>query len=106
MKLARDTGLVFGRYFGVFIRNPAWVALGVLQPVIYLVLFAPLLEPISKLQGFGQGGAYNVFVPGLLVQLGLFGAAGVGFSLIRKLGAGGIVRVRGDTVRRGRPFGG
>jgi len=43
MKLARDTWLVFGRYFGLFIRNPAWVAIGVLQPVIYLVLFAPLL---------------------------------------------------------------
>src|SRR4030088_658298 len=44
MKVARDTWLVFGRYFGVFIHNPAWVALGVLQPVIYFVLFAPLLN--------------------------------------------------------------
>src|SRR6202171_4592165 len=101
MKLARDTGLGFGRSFGVFIRSPAWVALGVVQPVIYLVLFAPLLEPISKLQGFGQGGAYNVFVPGLLVQLGLFGAAGVGFSLIGELRAGVIARLRVTPVSRG-----
>src|ERR1700682_582005 len=100
MKLARDTGLGFGRSFGVFIRSPAWVALGVVQPVIYLVLFAPLLEPISKLQGFGQGGAYNVFVPGLLVQLGLFGAAGVGFSLIGELRAGVIERLRVTPVSR------
>ena len=92
MKLARDTWLVFGRYFGLFIRNPAWVALGVLQPVIYLVLFAPLLKSIASVQGFPPGGAYNVFVPGLLVQLGLFGAAGVGFSLIAELRAGVIGR--------------
>src|ERR1700731_2938673 len=65
MKLARDIWLVFGRYFGLFIRNPAWVALGVLQPVIYLVLFAPLLKSIASVQGFPPGGAYNVFVPGL-----------------------------------------
>jgi ABC-2 type transport system permease protein len=100
MKLARDTFLVFGRYFGLFIRNPAWVALGVLQPVIYLVLFAPLLKSIASVQGFPPGGAYNVFVPGLLVQLGLFGAAGVGFSLIAELRAGVIERLRVTPVSR------
>ena len=100
MKLARDTWLVFGRYFGLFIRNPAWVALGVLQPVIYLVLFAPLLGSIAKVQGFPPGGAYNVFVPGLLVQLGMFGAAGVGFSLIAELRAGVIERLRVTPVSR------
>jgi ABC-2 type transport system permease protein len=36
MKLLRDTWLVFGRYFGLFIRNPIWVALGVLQPLLCL----------------------------------------------------------------------
>ena len=43
MKLLRDTWLVFERYFGIFIHNPVWVALGVLQPLLYLVLFAPRL---------------------------------------------------------------
>jgi ABC-2 type transport system permease protein len=68
--------------------------------VIYLVLFAPLLQPVSRLQGFGSGGAYNVFVPGLLVQLGMFGAAGVGFSLIAELRAGVIERLRVTPVSR------
>src|SRR5258708_25019502 len=88
MKLLRDTWLVFGRYFGLFIRNPVWVAVGVVQPLLYLLLFAPLLGPLNKVPGFPTGGAYNVFVPGLLVQLGLFGAAGVGVSLIAELPAG------------------
>ena len=43
MKLARDTWLVFGRYFWIFIHNPAWVVIGVVQPLLYLLLFAPLL---------------------------------------------------------------
>jgi ABC-2 type transport system permease protein len=100
MKLARDTWLVFGRYFGLLIHNPVWIALGVLQPLLYLVLFAPLLKPISSMQGFGPGGAYNVFVPGLLVQLGMFGAAGVGFSLIAELRMGVIERLRVTPVSR------
>lgn len=100
MKLARDTWLVFGRYFGLFIRNPVWVAIGVLQPLLYLILFAPLLKPLANVPGFPQGGAYEVFVPGLLVQLGMFGAAGVGFSLISELRMGVIERLRVTPVSR------
>jgi len=100
MKLLRDTSLVFGRYFGLLIHNPVWVVLGVLNPVLYLVLFAPLLKPIAAMRGFPPGGAYNVFVPGLLVQLGLFGASGVGFSLIAELRAGVIERLRVTPVSR------
>lgn len=100
MKLLRDVWLVFGRYFGLLIRNPVWVALGVLQPLLYLILFAPLLKSIASVPGFPSGGAYNVFVPGLLVQLGMFGAAGVGFSLIAELRMGVIERLRVTPVSR------
>src|SRR5258708_33230568 len=50
--------------------------------------------------GFPPGGAYNVFVPGLLIQLGLFGATGVGFGLIAELRAGVIERFRVTPVSR------
>jgi ABC-2 type transport system permease protein len=100
MKLLRDVWLVFGRYFGLLIRNPVWVALGVLQPLLYLILFAPLLKSVAAMPGFPPGGAYNVFVPGLLVQLGMFGAAGVGFSLIAELRMGVIERLRVTPVSR------
>ena len=100
MKILRDTWLVFGRYWGLFIHNPVWVAIGVVQPLLYLLLFAPLLSSIAKTPGFPSGGAYNVFVPGLLVQLGMFGAAGVGFSLIAELRMGVIERLRVTPVSR------
>jgi len=100
VKLMRDTWLVFGRYFGLLMHNPVWIALGVLQPLLYLVLFAPLLKPMAQMRGFPPGGAYNVFVPGLLVQLGMFGAAGVGFSLIAELRMGVIERLRVTPVSR------
>jgi ABC-2 type transport system permease protein len=100
MKTLRDIWIVFLRYWGIFLRNPAWVVIGVLQPVLYLVLFAPLLKSIASVQGFPPGGAYNVFVPGLLIQLGMFGAAGVGFSLIAELRAGVVERFRVTPVSR------
>lgn len=100
MKLLRDTWLVFVRYMGILLQNPVWIALGVIQPLLYLVLFAPLLKPMAEMRGFPPGGAYNVFVPGLLVQLGMFGAAGVGFSLIAELRMGVIERLRVTPVSR------
>jgi ABC-2 type transport system permease protein len=100
MTLLRDTWLVFTRYMWLFVRNPVWVIIGVIQPVFYLLLFAPLLESISHSPGFPPGGAYNVFVPGLLIQLSLFGASGVGFGLIAELRNGVIERMRVTPVSR------
>jgi ABC-2 type transport system permease protein len=100
MKLVRDTWLMFQRYLDILLSNPVWVFIGVLQPVMYLVLFAPLLKPMAETRGFPPGGAYNVFVPGLLIQLGLFGASGVGFGLIAELRAGVIERFRVTPVSR------
>lgn len=100
MNLLRETWLVFGRYMYLFVRNPVWVIIGVVQPVFYLVLFAPLLESIARSPGFPPGGPYNVFVPGLLIQLGLFGASGVGFGLIAELRNGVIERLRVTPVSR------
>ncbi|MCU1431554.1 MAG: transporter permease [Actinotalea sp.] len=76
----RDTMTVFRRAMRLALRNPVWTVMGLAQPVLYLVLFGPLLEPIAG--AVGADNAYQLFVPGLLVQLGMFGALFVGFGLI------------------------
>ena len=69
MTSVRDTTLVFRRYILQTLRNPVWMFFGIVQPIMYLVLFAPLLVKVaSSTPGFPKGGAYNVFIPGLLVQ--------------------------------------
>jgi ABC-2 type transport system permease protein len=86
--LARDTYTVFARAMRMSLRNPAWLVISLLQPVLYIVLFGPLLEPLSG--QLGSGNAYQLFVPGILVQLGIFGALFVGFGLIAEYRAGVI----------------
>jgi ABC-2 type transport system permease protein len=76
----RESYIVFRRQMRMNLRNPAWVIIGMLQPVLYLFLFGPLLKPLAD--QFGAANAYTFFVPGLLVQLGIFGAFFAGFSLI------------------------
>jgi ABC-2 type transport system permease protein len=76
----RDTLTVFRRAMRMSLRNPVWTTMGLAQPVLYLVLFGPLLKPIAA--AVGAKNPYQLFVPGLLVQLGMFGALYVGFGLI------------------------
>ena len=80
MSAFRDSTIVFRRQLRMNLRNPAWVIIGMLQPVMYLLLFGPLLTPL--VDRFGTDNAYTFFVPGMLVQLGIFGAFFAGFSLI------------------------
>ncbi|NCT92441.1 ABC transporter permease [Cellulomonas sp. APG4] len=76
----RESAIVFRRQLRMNLRNPAWVIIGMMQPILYLLLFGPLLEPL--IGQFGAVNAYTFFVPGMLVQLGIFGAFFAGFSLI------------------------
>lgn len=72
-----------------------------MQPLLYLLFFGPLLQQIAQTTpGFPAGGAFNVFVPGLLIQIGMFGAAFVGFGLIYELQAGVIERMRVTPISR------
>ena len=96
--LLRDTGTVFGRAMRLSLRNPTWLVISLMQPVLYIVLFGPLLEPLSG--QLGGGNAYSIFVPGILVQLGMFGALFVGFGLIAEWRAGVIESQRVTPASR------
>jgi ABC-2 type transport system permease protein len=97
MKFLRDTWLVFQRQILLLLRNPVWVMVGIIQPLFYLLLFAPLLKP--ALGAASDADTYRVFVPGVLVMLAMFMGFS-GFGLIAELRAGVIERSRVTPVSR------
>ena len=100
MQTLRDTWLIFGRYLRQSLRNPLWVLVGMAQPVMYLALFGPLLMGVSKAPGFPAGDPWQVYVPGLLVQMGMFGSLFVGFGIIGEWRLGVLERMRVTPVSR------
>jgi ABC-2 type transport system permease protein len=106
MSFIHDTWFIFRRQMRLILRNPAFLTIGLLQPILYLVLFGPLLTnlPAGSLSGgSGTGGAadaYRFFVPGLLIQLALFGSTFVGFAIISDWRSGVIERYRVTPVSR------
>jgi ABC-2 type transport system permease protein len=100
VQLVRDTWLIFHRSLWLTIRQPTWIVFGMMLPVLYLFLFGPLLEGATKAAGTGTS-AFNWFVPGLLIQIAIFGTAFVGFGLIAELRSGVIERMRVTPMSRG-----
>lgn len=98
MTFARETWIIFRRQMRLNLRNPAWVIIGLAQPVLYLGLFGPLLTPLAA--QIGVANAYTFFVPGLLVQLGLFGALFAGFGLVSEWREGVIEAERVTPASR------
>jgi len=94
-----DTFLIFQRQTRIRLRNPVWVFFGLTQPILYLVLFGPLLKNVSG-GGLGGPNAWRVFVPGLLLQLAIFTAGFSGFGIIQELREGVIERQRVTPASR------
>jgi ABC-2 type transport system permease protein len=97
MTLFRDTWMVFTRQMTLVLRNPVWLIVGLMQPLYFLLLFGPLLKNALHTS---SAEAYRFFVPGLLVQLAMFGTLFVGFGLIAELRAGVIERMRVTPLSR------
>src|ERR1700712_4877814 len=99
MPIATETSVVFSRQMRILLRNPVWVFFGLTQPILYLALFGPLLKNVTG-GGLGGDDAWRVFVPGLLLQLAIFGAGFAGFGIIQELREGVIDRQRVTPAHR------
>ncbi|WP_086828819.1 ABC transporter permease [Streptomyces sp. NRRL B-24572] len=95
--LFRDTALLFGRHARQTLRSPFQIFFGALMPLLYLFFFGPLLTglPLGR-----EGDSWQILVPGLLLQLGLFGASFAGFSIIMEKNWGVFDRMRVTPVSR------
>ncbi len=96
----RDIYLITLNELRVTIRNPFWAFSGLLQPIIYLVLFGPLLDGVAGTRGFPGGNAIQFFAPGLLIMNALFGSGFEGFTLRDKLDSGFLERLRVTPISR------
>lgn len=100
MNTWREARLIFRQQLRLMLREPVWAVLGLIQPLLYLSLFGPLLKPLSHTPGFPPGSSWAVFVPGLLIQLGMFGTLFVGFGLLAEMRFGVLERMRVTPASR------
>jgi len=99
MKTLRDTWLLFVRKMVETLRNPIYIVASLTNPVLYLVLFAPLLSKLA-LPGPDSGNIMNEFVPGMLVITAFMEGLFVGYDMIDEVRNGVIERLRVTPTSR------
>lgn len=100
MKLLQDTWLLFTHNLKLSLRNPMVIIVGLLQPITWLFLFAPLLNNVPFATGASVGNALEAFTPGLLMLLVPTGSLFAGIGLIAEMRAGLIERMRVTPISR------
>lgn len=100
MKTLRDIALLFKRSFVETKANLVWVGVGISTPLLYLVLFAPLLQKLAGGPGFPSGNVLNTFLPGILAFLAFASGNGPGFTMSFELQEGTIERFRVTPTSR------
>lgn len=97
----RHTWQVALRYLRALLRQPAWIAISVLQPVIWLLLFGALFKRTADIPGFVGGSYIEFLTPGVVVMLAVSSAGWVGMGFIEDINRGTMDRLLVSPVWRG-----
>ena len=96
------TGLLTARQLRAFVRNPAYLLINLVQPIIWLLLFGQLFKAVVNIPGFSGGHDYLTFLtPGIVMMMALFGSAWAGTSYIQDMDRGVMDRFLTSPTSRG-----
>ena len=94
------TGAIAARHIRTFRRQPWWIAISLMQPVIYLVLFGSLFTEFADQAGFA-GSYIDFLLPGIVVMSALSSGGWAGTASIDDIKGGVMDRMLVTPVRRG-----
>jgi ABC-2 type transport system permease protein len=89
--MARDTGIVMVRELRPVLNDPFSLLFGMVQPLVFLALFGPLLA--GSVGGAVSGSVWKWFVPSILVMTVLFVTSTTGANLLFELQTGAHERM-------------
>ncbi|MCA9850802.1 MAG: ABC transporter permease [Dehalococcoidia bacterium] len=94
----RDTRVMLWRELLPTLHEPWGMLFTMIQPLIFLGLFGPLLTGVPTVPG--EASVWQWFVPGILVMLILFATSMTGFSLLMEMQTGSHERLMVTPMSR------
>jgi len=94
MKSFSDLSQLLKRNLTATLRNPVFLFMGVFTPLLYLTLFAPMLQNFAQMKGFQGTNVLATFIPGMLALIAFSGGLFAGFGIIDELRNGVLERMR------------
>jgi ABC-2 type transport system permease protein len=100
MMTLRHTGYMALRDLRAMWRQPWYVAMTLVQPVIWLLLFGELFKAVTDLPGFGGESYIAYLAPGVVIMSALFSSGWNGMATIEDIDLGVTDRLLVSPVSR------
>src|ERR1700742_3585398 len=101
MTALRQTNQVALRYLRVLLRQPAFIVITLIQPIIWLLLFGALFKAVTLIPGFKGGSYVDFLTPGVVVMLAVSSAGWTGMGFIEDINSGVMDRMLVSPAWRG-----
>lgn len=98
--IVNDTRAVFLREMMLVLRDPFSLIFSLVQPLIFLGLFGPLLGGSVDPAVLGGQSPLQWFLPGVIVMISLFGTGSAGSNLLFEISLGSYERVLASPLSR------
>ena len=92
MTAIAQTAFLFVRLMRNLFRQPIWIALMLIQPMFWLLLYSQLFRRITDLPGFGTTSYVDYLTPGIAIMTAFFSGTWAGMGTIEDLDRGVIER--------------
>jgi ABC-2 type transport system permease protein len=99
--LVPHSGFLTQRLVKAALRQPAFVAITLVQPIIWLLLFGQLFKRVVELPGFATGSYIDFLTPGVVIMTVLFSSGWSGMAFIDDMDRGVMDRMLSSPVSRG-----
>ena len=88
------------RHIRSLLRQPIWIFITLVQPLIWLLLYGALFKRVVEIPGFGGGSYLDFLTPGIVVMSALFSSGWSGMALLDDLDRGVLDRFLVSPVSR------
>ena len=100
MTAVQHSSYMMIRYMRALARQPAWIFVTLVQPVIWLLLFGALFERTVDIPGFASDSYIEFLAPGVVVMTAFFSAGWTGMGMIQDYDRGILDRFLSSPVKR------
>lgn len=100
MSLVRQAFYMMNRHLLNLWRQPIWIFVTLVQPVIWLLLYGALFKNVVRIPGFHAGSYVEFIAPGVVVMTAFFNAGWSGMAVIDDIDKGVIDRFLVSPVYR------
>ena len=82
-------------------RQPIWIAVTLVQPIVWLLLYGALFKNVTRIPGFHTHSYIQFLTPGIVIMSALFSAGWSGMAVIDDIDKGILDRFLVSPVKRG-----